>query len=37
MALNKVIVDQEFWDLFPDATVNIMFVNNFENDKTSLT
>ena len=37
MALNKVIVDQEFWDLFPDATVNIMFVNNFENDKTRLT
>lgn len=37
MALNKVIVDQEFWDLFPNATVNIMFVNNFENDKTSLT
>ena len=37
MTLNKVIVDQEFWDLFPDATVNIMFVNNFENDKTSLT
>lgn len=37
MALNKVIVDQEFWDLFPDAIVNIMFVNNFENDKTSLT
>lgn len=37
MALNKVIVDQEFWDLFPDATVNIMFVNNFENYKTSLT
>lgn len=30
-------MDQEFWDLFPDATVNIMFVNNFENDKTSLT
>lgn len=37
MALNKVIVDQAFWDLFPDATVNIMFVNNFENDRTSLT
>lgn len=37
MALNKVIVDQAFWDLFPDATVNIMFVNNFENDQTSLT
>ena len=37
MALNKVIVDQEFCDLFPDATVNIMFVNNFENAKTSLT
>lgn len=37
MALNKVIVDQEFWDLFPDATINVMFINNFENDKTSLT
>lgn len=37
MALNKVIVDQAFWDLFPEATVNIMFVNNFENDRTSLT
>ena len=36
MALNKVIVDQEFWDLFPDATVNIMFVNIFENAKTSV-
>ena len=29
MALNKVIVDQEFWDLFPDATVNILFFKIF--------
>lgn len=37
MALDKVIIDKEFWELFPDATVNIMFINNFENDQTSLT
>lgn len=36
MGLTKVVIDKEFWDLFPDATVNIMFVKNFENDKTDL-
>lgn len=36
MGLTKVVIDKDFWDIFPDATINIMFIKNFENDKTDL-
>lgn len=37
MALGKVVVDQSFWDLFPDAKINVMFINNFKNESSDLT
>lgn len=37
MALGKVVIDQAFWDLFPDAKINVMFINNFKNESPELT
>lgn len=34
--MDQVTVDQGFWDLFPDAQVNILYANgidNHDNDK----
>lgn len=37
MALGKVVIDDSFWELFPDAKINIMFINNFKNESADLT
>lgn len=29
--MEKVVVDQSFWDLFPDAQVNILYANGIDN------
>lgn len=32
--MEKVVVDQSFWDLFPDAQVNILYANGIDNHDT---
>ena len=32
--MDKVIVDQSFWELFPDAQVNILYANGIDNHDT---
>ena len=32
--MDKVVVDQSFWDLFPDAQVNILYANGIDNHDT---
>ena len=31
--MKKFIVKDEFWDLFPDATLGVLVLNNVEEDK----
>ena len=32
--MEKVVVDQSFWDLFPDAQVNILYANGIDKHDT---
>ncbi|KRL96070.1 B3/4 domain-containing protein [Limosilactobacillus equigenerosi] len=34
--MQKVIIDQEFWNLFPAAQINILFVDGIDNHDTTL-
>lgn len=34
--MQKVIIDQEFWNLFPTAQINILFVDGIDNHDTTL-
>lgn len=37
--MQKVVVDQSFWEIFPDAQVNILYANGIDNhnDQSKLT